>query len=705
MSHALGYIVCCLLVVSFAVGLARGVQHRRDVDRRAADRRAYKNRHGAEQRERARAAVAQLVEHYFPFLRARFDADTTDDADPRDRLNALLRQSDGVQLGMTSIGFPAVLPTAERRKHLLVLGKSGFGKTTIMLALLQADLKAGRGICVAGAESELFRDLLGLVPPARARDVIYFKPADPSCTLSWNPVELEEGDDRALAAGELFSIFKRAVGEDSIGARADAILSSAFAVLIGRHGATLWSVARLLEDEAYRSMILADIDDPYLQQFWTKTFPEYPAGAILPISNRLNQFLRQPTLRAALCHPLSSFSIREALANQRVLFFDLGGLDPDASKLVAMMLLSKFQLELMRREAMPESERKSVFVHLDEFHTLASSAGAEGTWRELLARGRRYGLAMHLFTQHPNQLPKSLQHEIFGNTSSMVALNLSAADAAVVRRELLVPVAAGGIKPVSAEDLISSAVGEGYARLGSGACALSVKFAPPIDKPDPRAGELIREASWKTYAAAPVPFLPEPVPAAGSADLGSAHLTPVSPPESPTPGRGGGEHKLLQRLAAEWGAERGFRAAIEQEILGGAGRVDVGLDRGDLRIAVEVAVTSTPDQVAASVTKSFAAGFADVVVLSSDAALLKRVEEHVRERVAAADRDHVYFLAPDAFREFLDGQGVAAEKDGRVAGYRVHVVMEDVPESTIASKRRTLARLVGAALLRQAGPV
>src|SRR6185295_18964369 len=154
---------------------------------------------------------------------------------------------------------------------------------------------------------------------ARDRDVILFRPSDPRCTLTWNPLTIDPGDDRALAAGELFAIFKRAIGETSIGARADAILSSAFSVLMARPGAALWSVARLLQDDEFRADVVEETSDPYLKEFWTKTFPAYPPNAGLPIANRLNQFLRMPQVRAALCHPVSSFSIREALATSKVL--------------------------------------------------------------------------------------------------------------------------------------------------------------------------------------------------------------------------------------------------------------------------------------------------------------------------------------------------------------------------------------------------
>ena len=100
------------------------------------------------------------------------------------------------------------------------------------------------------------------------------------------------------------------------------------------------------------------------------------------------------------------------------------------------MLLSKFQLELMRREILTEGERTPFYLYADEFQTFAGVA--EGTWRELLSRGRRYGLALTLAHQFPSQLPEGLRDEIFGNIASLVAFGLSAKDAQAIRKEFLV---------------------------------------------------------------------------------------------------------------------------------------------------------------------------------------------------------------------------------------------------------------------------
>ena len=71
----------------------------------------------------------------------------------------------------------------------------------------------------------------------------------------------------------------------------------------------------------------------------------------------------------------------------------------------------------------------------DGFRTFAGVS--EETWRELLARGHRYGVGLTLAHQHPSQLPQGLQNEFFGNVASLVALNVSAKDARAVRREFL----------------------------------------------------------------------------------------------------------------------------------------------------------------------------------------------------------------------------------------------------------------------------
>jgi hypothetical protein len=681
--------VAALLGAAFAVGFVRGFLRERDSAKRDAERRAYKLWKEDARMDKERRSASTLVQQYFPFAKAAWER-LAPHGDPRERLRQLLCALEGIVLGMASIGFPAVLALAERVKGLFIVGRSGGGKTTIIIRLLVVDLIRSVAVFLLGSESEFFRDwALALVPDDRIDEVVYFRPADPRCGLVWNPLIVPPGVDRAVAAGQMYTAIKRALGETEIGARADAILASALAAIIGRHDASLWALARFLEDESYRASVVAEIDDPYLHAFWTKTAAEFPSGAVLPIVTRLNRFLRVPQIRASICGPVSTVSLHESLSVRRKVFFDLGGLDPESTKLLGFLALAALQIELFRRDAIREEDRELVAVYIDEMHVFADSA--EGTWRELLARGRRHGFAATLASQHLRQLPRSLQQEVTSNCSSLIAVGgVSAGEAAGLRREFVVPSESGGLAPVDAAELVSSRVGEGLARLGTGSCALRVKFEAPIPKPDPRHGRRVQETSWKNFAAPPLSPIPQPV-------LGE----PSEPAKEPAAqGRGGAKHRLLQGLVRQWAEAQGFRATVEVDVLGGAGRVDVVLIRDDVRIAVEVAVTMTAEQIAASVTKALTAGFTMAVVLFGEDSIRQQNEGPAFELLDAKDRLRVKFLDADGFRALLQELSDAAQTEASPAGYRVVVENQRIAADAVTARRRTLARLVGAALLR-----
>ncbi len=488
-----------IAAVVIAILLIRTHQNQADAARRQATQEAYERK----EQEKAKTEILEELDRYFPFLRESFRAAVDDGKKPEEAFWDAISDVPTMELGKTFYNLPALLPIEERRKHLYVVGKTGSGKTSLLLNLIKEDLEEGRGIGVIAPEAELFRDwLLPLVPEERAEEVIYFAPGNPKNPVTFNPLALENGDDRGRAAEDLFSIFKRAVGEEEFGARMSPILANAFACLTGRPEATLWDVKRLLEDAAYRNEIAHSVSDEYLRDFWLTTFPGYQKGSHLPIVSRLDQFLRPLPVRHALCHPTSSFSIREALAKGKILLFDLSGLAPDSMLLLGQMLLSKFQLELMRREAIPQEARKPFYLYADEFQTFAGVA--EGTWRELLSRGRRYGLALTLAHQFPSQLPQGLQDEIFGNVASIVAFNLSAKDAMAVRKEFLEDsLTREPARPVPLENLVALRPGQAMARLGGGAFALPLHTLEPLEEPPGWRGEKVREVSWKTFGAAP----------------------------------------------------------------------------------------------------------------------------------------------------------------------------------------------------------
>lgn len=496
MADALGPLVLIGLAALVFLALWRR-QHKADEARRRAKAEAY------DERERDKAAFELLreIDRYFPFLRDRYRLFSALGEPPQEAFSLALKGIEAVDLGTTFYGLPARLPLAERRKHLYVVGTTGAGKTTLLLHIIKDDLEAGRGVCVIGPEADFFRDwLLPMVPEERAEELIYFAPGNPKNPVAFNPLALEDGEDRAQAADELFSIFKRTVGEEEFGQRMSPILANAFGCLMGRPGATLWDVKRLFEDAAYRKEVAASAEDEYARDYILKIYPTLPKGSHLPLVNRLDHFLRPPALRRTFCHPESSFSIRRVLADGKILFVDLSGLTSDSVAVVGQMLLSRFQLELMRREAIAEELREPFYVFAEEF---ADYAGlAEGTWRALLSRGRRFGLALTLSHQRPGQLPHELRDEILGVVNSQVVFGQGAKDAELLRRNLLEE-GPKGARPLQVESFVTLRTGQAIARLGTGAFAVPLRTLEPLAKPEVWVGEKIRAISWESFGTSP----------------------------------------------------------------------------------------------------------------------------------------------------------------------------------------------------------
>src|SRR5436309_13679 len=96
-----------------------------------------------------------------------------------------------------------------RRGHMYLVGKTGTGKSTLILNLVAADLRAGNGVVLIDPHGDLAKAALDFVPPDRLADTIYFHPADQARPVGFNPLEAVHPDRRHLVASGLIGTFKK----------------------------------------------------------------------------------------------------------------------------------------------------------------------------------------------------------------------------------------------------------------------------------------------------------------------------------------------------------------------------------------------------------------------------------------------------------------------------------------------------------------
>ena len=87
--------------------------------------------------------------------------------------------------------------------------------------------------------------------------------------------------------------------------------------------------------------------------------------------------------------------------------------------------------------------------------------------------------------------------------------------------------------------------------------------------------------------------------------------------KEPPPGRGGAIHRHIQQLIEMGAAVNRFTAKSEYDI-GNGGIVDVHLEKGEIRIAVEIAVASRPSCEIAHIKNCLATGYDRVYDVFAD---------------------------------------------------------------------------------------
>jgi hypothetical protein len=113
--------------------------------------------------------------------------------------------------------------------------------------------------------------------------------------------------------------------------------------------------------------------------------------------------------------------------------------------------------------------------------------------------------------------------------------------------------------------------------------------------------------------------------------------------KEPPPGRGGAIHRHIQQLIEMGAAANRFTAKCEYDI-GNGGIVDVHLERGDIRIAVEIAVASRPSREIAHIKNCLAVGYDRVFDVFADDKMRQKTQDALMGGFSEAEREKVQFI-------------------------------------------------------------
>jgi hypothetical protein len=150
-----------------------------------------------------------------------------------------------------------------RQRHLYLVGKTGVGKSTLLLNIVAEDLAAKRGVALIDVHGDLAEAALALVPASRTNETIYFDAGDASHAVAFNPLAVPRVADATLVADGVLAAFQKIFGlEEGSAPRLLHIFRNCLLTLVGQSGVTLLSVQRLLVDDRYRRTLVHRVMNP-----------------------------------------------------------------------------------------------------------------------------------------------------------------------------------------------------------------------------------------------------------------------------------------------------------------------------------------------------------------------------------------------------------------------------------------------------------
>lgn len=382
------------------------------------------------------------------------------------------------------IVVPVCLPDGLLRRHLLLVARTGRGKSSVLLCIVRyllqiCDPDKQPALVLVDPHRDLALAALGLVPAGREDAVVYLDAAATDRPFGLNLLDTGLGWSREGAVENTIAILKAQFAE-FWGPRMEHALRHALLTLYSANESlcaadpsggrsrqyTLLDIPALLTVRGFRQSVLATLSDRTLVAWWAEYYealpPSFRAEVIDPVQTKITRFAASRASRAILGQPRSTIDLDAVVQQRGILIVNTakGIIGQDTAALIGGTLLNLVALATAAQAKLPRERRVPVTLLVDEFHTLPS-VDYEG----ILSEFKKYGGNLILATQSLARLDDTagrmqghaLRATLFANVDGLLAFNVSAEDAAYLVPEL------GG--EVEVTDLVRLGEHECYARL------------------------------------------------------------------------------------------------------------------------------------------------------------------------------------------------------------------------------------------------
>lgn len=327
----------------------------------------------------------------------------------------------------------------DRRRHMYIVGKTGTGKSEFLKEMILQDIESGHGVCAIDPHGEFVEDILQLMPPERAEDVIYFNPSDLERPMGLNMMEARTEEQRHFVVGSIIGLMYKLYDPHRtgiIGPRFEHAIRNGMLTIMSKQNSTFIELVRILTDAKFVEEMLPYVKDAVVKRYWTdqiaQTSDFHKSEVLDYIVSKFGRFVTNKTMRNIIGQPVSSFDFREAMDQNKIILCNLskGILGEEDAKFLGLVLVPKVLTAAMSRQDMAMSERRDFFLYVDEFQNYATEDFAT-----ILSEARKYRLNLIVANQFIGQIDEEVKNAVFGNVGTMVSFRVGVTDANFLQHE------------------------------------------------------------------------------------------------------------------------------------------------------------------------------------------------------------------------------------------------------------------------------
>ncbi len=327
----------------------------------------------------------------------------------------------------------------DRRRHMYIIGKTGTGKSEFLKEMILQDIEAGHGVCAIDPHGEFVEDILQLMPPERAEDVIYFNPSDLDRPMGMNMMEADTEEQQHFVVSAIIGLMYKLYDPHRtgiIGPRFEHAIRNAMLTIMSKKGTTFIELVRCLTDSKYVDELMPYVKDPVVRRYWTdqiaQTSDFHKSEVLDYIVSKFGRFVTNKTMRNIIGQPESSFNFRKAMDEKKIILCNLskGILGEEDAKFLGLILVPKVLTAAMSRQDVPMDQREDFFLYVDEFQNYATEDFAV-----ILSEARKYRLSLIVANQFIGQIDEEIKNAVFGNVGTMVSFRVGVPDANFLQHE------------------------------------------------------------------------------------------------------------------------------------------------------------------------------------------------------------------------------------------------------------------------------